>query len=94
VPSGDVRPELQLRPIVRAKDGGRPDPPPFDRTRESMNIASKQDVAPMRGAFSWRIESTGPSPGASGGFKWTIAAGRRRLILEGVGGWCDGLVGC
>jgi hypothetical protein len=32
-----------------------------------------------------------PSLAASGRFKWTIEAGQRRLILEGVGGWCDGL---
>ena len=33
-----------------------------------------------------QIESTRSSLAASGRFKWTIEAGQRRLILEGVGG--------
>ena len=58
----------------------------------STTVLVKQDFKTGRtGRTARRIESTRSSLAASGRFKWTIEAGQRRLILEGVGGWCEGL---
>ena len=58
----------------------------------STTLSVKRDFKTGRtGRSARQIESTRSSLAASGRFKWTIEAGQRRLILEGVGGWCDGL---
>lgn len=58
----------------------------------STTLSVKRDFKTGRSGRSVRqIESTQSALAASGRFKWTIEAGQRRLILEGVGGWCDGL---
>ena len=60
----------------------------------STTLSVKRNFKTGRtGRSARQIESTRSSLAASGRFKWTIEAGQR-LILEGVGGWCDGLVEC
>jgi hypothetical protein len=56
---------------------------------DPLSEAEFQDWAVWALSLADRIDPV--LSGSFGRFKWTIEAGRRRLILEGGGGWCDGL---